>query len=540
MTSQVVSTGRECCVASCFNKEYQVDGTKSQIHFFHIPKVVLQTRKLKDEWCNLIKRRDGKDNFHMTESTVICSEHFNKERDIKISIGTKRWNLLPGVRPTVFSWTKQVTRRKPPINRIPFKVIDENESTGYGDTTHHPSGGTLSEHHEEESGVGIQTEPMLTVDTGTQTEWLDSGDHRYSADMCGGVSTNIQALDDEVNILKEKLEESNLVIEQLSIQLSEFEINQFSYEKIKEDSKAMQFYTGFQNKGIFESVFLYLEKKAEKLQYWRGQSEVSETKLYQSKGSKPGQKRKLSLKEEFFIVLLRLKVGLFVRDISERFNISQGQFSKVFTTWVNFLYHELPIMFPFPSRELIRENLPDSFKPYPSTRIILDCTEVFVEVPSAMLAQSETWSNYKHHNTYKVLVGVSPNGVVTFVSELWGGRVSDKMITKESGVLDLLESGDNVMADRGFEIADILPAGVALNIPPFKGNRKQLSAKEVDDTMNIAAVRIHVERAIGRIKNYHILDGVLPLSLKHISSQMFLVVAYLTNFLPPLVPPGKS
>ena len=153
MNRKAVSKGRECCVASCYNQEYQVDRTKSNLHFFHIPKVVLQSRKLKDEWCNLIKRKDGKDNFHMTESTVICSEHFDKERDIKISIGTKRWNLLPGVRPTVFSWTNHVTQRKPPINRTPLKVINENRSTSTGhgdtDTIHHPSGGTLVEHREE-------------------------------------------------------------------------------------------------------------------------------------------------------------------------------------------------------------------------------------------------------------------------------------------------------------------------------------------------------------------------------------------------------
>ena len=71
----------------------------------------------------------------------------------------------------------------------------------------------------------------------------------------------------------------------------------------------------------------------------------------------------------------------------------------------------------------------------------------------------------------KVLVGISPNGQVIFVSKLWGGRVSDKCITQKSGFLQYLKPGDNVMADRVFEITDILPPGVGLNIPPFKGAR---------------------------------------------------------------------
>ena len=66
------------------------------------------------------------------------------------------------------------------------------------------------------------------------------------------------------------------------------------------------------------------------------------------------------------------------------------------------------------------------------------------------------------------------------------------------------------MADRGFDIADILPPGVTLNIPPFKDQRDQLTAKESEETARIASVRIHVERAIRRLKNCHLLDGVLP------------------------------
>ncbi|XP_068756790.1 uncharacterized protein [Montipora capricornis] len=184
--------------------------------------------------------------------------------------------------------------------------------------------------------------------------------------------------------------------------------------------------------------------------------------------------------------------------------------------------------------------MPQQFALYPTTRVIIDCTEVFVEVPSSMLAQSQTWSNYKHHNTFKVLIGISPNGQVIFVSKLWGDRISDKCITEKSGLMQYLKPGDNIMADRGFEITNILPPGVGLNIPPFKGARAQLTAEEVTETVHIASVRIHVERAIGRVKNYHILDGTLPLTLAHTADQKFSVCAYLTNFLPPLLPPIKS
>ena len=86
------------------------------------------------------------------------------------------------------------------------------------------------------------------------------------------------------------------------------------------------------------------------------------------------------------------------------------------------------------------------------------------------------------------------------------------------------------MADRCFDIADILPSGVTLNIRSFKGGRDQLNPEATDETARVAAVRIHVERPIVRIRNYHILDGNCPLSIIPLRNQVFTVCSYLTNF----------
>ena len=188
------------------------------------------------------------------------------------------------------------------------------------------------------------------------------------------------------------------------------------------------------------------------------------------------------------------------------------------------------------SKEVIATNTPDCFKKFPHSRLIIDCTEFFIEIPSSLVNQTITYSSHKSHNTFKLPVGISPTGVVTFLSKLWGGYASDKQVVKESGLLGLLEKGDSVMADEGFLIQDLLdPLGVTLNMPPKRDSNRQLSRQEVEQTRRIAAVRIHVERKMEQIKNFRILQGVIPATEWHNANNIVLICAALSNLETPLV-----
>ncbi|XP_013381065.1 uncharacterized protein LOC106152083 [Lingula anatina] len=350
----------------------------------------------------------------------------------------------------------------------------------------------------------------MTEDSSCQTEF--SRDKEAAADS-----------DKEKAELILRLEKSQKHIELLEQRIALSQPKICAQDILNESS--VQFWTGLPSVAVFNALFTYLEPKAKHLNITgRG------TGKYQSAW-------KLDLIDEFFAVLVRLKVGLFVRDISQRLCISEGFFSKIFDVWIRFLRKELEAITRFPSVEEVRPHLPACFSDYPDTRVVIDCTEVYVQKPSSLKSQRELWSNYKHHNTYKGLVGISPDGTLSYVSDLYGGSASDKFITKDCGILELLQEGDNVMADRGFDISDLLVGkGVTLNIPPFiNRNETQLSAQQVEETRRIASVRIHVERAIQRIKTFHILDGVVPLSLHSLISDIFKVCAYLTNFQTPIL-----
>ena len=154
-----------------------------------------------------------------------------------------------------------------------------------------------------------------------------------------------------------------------------------------------------------------------------------------------------------------LRLALLNEDIADRFGISQTLSSRIFTTWIRVLSkllgHALITWLPL---EAVRSNLPGVFikGDYEKGRVILDCAEIFIERPKSLINQACTWSEYKHHNTIKFLVGISPTGYITFLSDCYGGRDSDRYIVKDSRFYDFLEREDMVMVDRAFQIHEEL------------------------------------------------------------------------------------
>ncbi|XP_067046339.1 uncharacterized protein [Acropora muricata] len=202
----------------------------------------------------------------------------------------------------------------------------------------------------------------------------------------------------------------------------------------------------------------------------------------------------------------------------------------------------------WPEREELWQTMPQCFQ-YSfgkKTTVIIDCFEVFIEKPTNLLARAQTFSSYKHHNTVKVLIGITPQGSISFVSKAWGGRTSDKFLTENCGLMNKLLPGDLVMADRGFTIHDIVALKRAeLAIPAFTKGKSQLDPVDVESTRGIANVRIHVERVIGLLRNkYTILQGTLSTDYLITSEQrqvplidkILRVCPGLVNLCPPIIP----
>lgn len=256
----------------------------------------------------------------------------------------------------------------------------------------------------------------------------------------------------------------------------------------------------------------------------------------------------LSSFQEFILTLMKLRLNVPYQDLSYRFEISVSTVARVFQSWITLLDSRLSSLIVWPEREALLATMPKCFQ-YSfgnKTTVIIDCFEVFIDRPSNLLARAQTFSNYKHHNTVKILIGITPQGTISFVSEAWGGRTSDKFLTENCGILKLLRPGDVVMADRGFTIEEsVWYYQAKLTIPAFTKGKSQLDPIDVEKTRGIANVRIHVERVIGTLRQkYTILQATLPTTFltcgsgqdEPIIDKILRVCSALINLCPPIIP----
>ena len=177
-------------------------------------------------------------------------------------------------------------------------------------------------------------EPPPTQDVGVNTvgdeiEWLEA---------------KIHDLEDEIKVLTES------------------DRSRFSLESIANDDTKVMFYTGFPSYDHLKICFDFLGPATKQLIY-RDSKRVFDQ-------SNKGRPRSLPPMEEFFLTLVRLRLGLLEQDIAYRFGVSQSTVSRIFTTWINFLYiqfRQIPL-WP-PKRVCLRshaKNLQRAVSFYPS------------------------------------------------------------------------------------------------------------------------------------------------------------------------------
>ncbi|KAM7288271.1 uncharacterized protein ISCGN_028524 [Ixodes scapularis] len=250
------------------------------------------------------------------------------------------------------------------------------------------------------------------------------------------------------------------------------------------------------------------------------------------------RKSDISAEDKLTLFLMKLKLGISFTALAALFSVHKTTASRTFKALLDILSVRLERWVFVPARDIIKESLPPAFKThYPGCTFIIDCTEIRTETPSDPEQQHYMYSSYKSGYTIKLLIGIIPNGMISFVSKIYGGRHSDSHITVNSGFLSLVQPGDVVLSDKGFPSIRTTMAekGAVLVMPPFSVGGQQLSQEDMDNTFHIAQVRIHVERVIQRLKNFHILKHRIPLTLIPQMDQVVQVCSALVNMQAPII-----
>ena len=507
-----------CAVVGCRNNSYQLKLWKKKLCEVH-DKVLKgecgcwpsyrlfcfpsNNRYLeqRDRWARNMKRMEkNKSTWIPKPSDRVCSDHFldeeptEKNPDPTLQLGYEKPSSKP--RRTLF--------REPAIKkRKKGKVARDEESS-------------------------MTSSPTQSVALPEGPNSPGSAVEACTAEVCSCCKQK----DESIDLLGEKIEA--LTIENLKLEKEKKRKHVFSWKKIKTDDK-MNLYTGLSSILTFLTLFKMIEPYLAKTRYWRGPKRVL---LKNHKALVRSSLKKLSYEDEFLLTLMRLRLGLLNEDLADRFGISTTVCSNTFKTWIrilrillgNSLVQWLPV-------EAIHDHLPSAFqKRHPNLRCIIDCTEIFIERAKNLEVQAQTWSDYKSHNTIKFLIGISPTGYITFLSDCYSGRASDKFICSDSGFYDLLEFNDEIMADRGFQIREeLMLRYCSLSVPPGARIKSQMTSKECKKTKDVANLRIHVERAIKRIKTYIIFKSVLPITMLHHADDIVKTCAALCNLKPLLI-----
>ncbi|KAJ8350939.1 hypothetical protein SKAU_G00260690 [Synaphobranchus kaupii] len=328
---------------------------------------------------------------------------------------------------------------------------------------------------------GQIVEPDQDQDKAETMSSLSSVSSEQPGDSRAQSSSDVEASDalnyeEELRALKKENQALRESVEKMSL----------TEVSLRNDPAKVRFYTGLPNYFVFETVMWLLSP------HMKGDKSI-----------------KLSKSQQLLLTLMRLRLDLKNQDLAYRFGVKVSTVTKTVHSVVNIMSTTLvPTTVFWPSREELRKNLPSAFRSsYPDCAVIMDCFRVALEKSDQPDANVHRCGS----NALKYLIGVAPQGVVTFVSKGSPGNISDKVLVEGCGFLNKLLAGDVVLAHRGSDIGEsVVARGACLKITGMgEGDREVPEEDPLGDAgLERMWVRSHVERLISTVKQrYAILTG---------------------------------
>ncbi|XP_031335325.1 uncharacterized protein LOC116165155 [Photinus pyralis] len=500
-----------CIVPMCTNTSVKTP----QKTFINVPK----SGKMRRLWINAV-RRDPKE-FAVSTVLFVCEDHFKLEEDMA---NYMEWKLT-GVKklmkkdvvPHLFACQKDRKRsfpqggpRSAALKRIRRDLINEAMTEPSPSTSTSAAEETPEAMEHQSTPLDVSCEGLpLFKEIGIQVNIKPQYRSKYV--QCNiKMSTICQSCSpiklDSVESLPTLPGKTSRVKNSIPVKLSSSESQSHSSQTSEYESPAciseddsLEIETSFKEKTSLRHTVTIIEKNPRRYLGIPGDVFFIVVELQNLTGLDT---------TSIYLTLKKIRVDQTFAELGDDFGVSEATASRLFSKSLLPIAKFVSGLIVWPSPEKIAKLLPIPFRArYGKVQAIIDCLEIEIQKPEDAVKQSLTWSEYKKCNTVKYLVSSTPDGIVNFISNGFGGRTSDAVIVEESGFLDKLVPGCYVMADRGFKHIDKLltERKCVLVRPPSVRIDEKLSKSQVLETKKIASLRIHIERVIRRLREFRML-----------------------------------
>lgn len=272
---------------------------------------------------------------------------------------------------------------------------------------------------------------------------------------------------------------------------------QFSIESFRHSQTDVHFYTGLPDYATFEDLYQRLPGDAV------------------GRHATPRTRRSLSDRDELFLLLVRYRLGLNVRDLAFRFRVSRNTVSDICLTWTRFVYRHL--------HRLCSGHCARG-RGAPLVRSSAECVSDCDHCPTDSRSELKELSD-----TGQVVTSLSSHSATIFVCPPMDPE-STRQFAQVHNCEDELPSYDDSCktGDTDVAVEDIfLEMGLPPNVSRLLGLHGSGSVLTVDD---IVSMRRDIERVIPKIREYCIFEQPVPRSLLPVAKEMLAICVVLTNF----------
>ncbi|XP_038078154.1 uncharacterized protein LOC119745688 isoform X2 [Patiria miniata] len=234
----------------------------------------------------------------------------------------------------------------------------------------------------------------------------------------------------------------------------------------------------------------------------------------------------LSAENSLLVFLMKLKLNTPFKHLAAQFSVAPSTLEQVFLLILTTISDLTSDLIQWPQKSVIQSTMPSFIKrSFPNCRLILDCLEIETDAPSHLFTQLRMISRSDSSFKAKALIGLTPNGYICFISQLFGGSISYPQLSEENSLKNLLDSGDEVLSlkpDRHLSSIH----GIRVHNQPIWPQFSKHSSRFRDDADSLNR---HFDKLQQQLRTFSILRSKVSLNLLQYLDSVLQVCAVLSN-----------